>query len=111
MKTIILAGMALALLGGAAASAQEFQDDTVNMLEQKLDGRIDQGVRRGTLTWDEAQTLKDQWRAIVQEEADFRKSGGIDETERQILIQQLQDLNDSIVDEKFDSDVNSNRTR
>lgn len=108
MKSLIITGLAVALLGGAA-SAQDFQVSTVNARQQKIDARIDQGVKQGTLTAAEAQKLKAEYRSIAQQEAAFRKSDGINDQERQKLMQRLAALNARIGAEKSDAQVNPNR--
>lgn len=109
MKTLIIAGIAVALIGGTAASAQEAQVEGVNVREAKIDGRIDQGVKSGSLTGPEAEKLKDEYRALVQLEADYRKSGGIDDKEKAELSMKLTALNARVVGQKHDAQVNPNR--
>lgn len=100
MKTMIGLGLALAVMGGAAAHAQ-WQIDEVNLREEKVERRIDQGVKQGTLTGAEAQQLRNEWRSILQLEADYRKSGGgISDLERRDLMNQLADLYDEIEGQK-----------
>lgn len=85
-KTLALmkAGM-LASLGVAAtalptaASAQGWQ--TINSRQARLDARIDQGVRSGALTRNEAYRLRTDFRGLTGLEAHYRR-GGLSNWER-----------------------------
>lgn len=108
MKTMIAAGLAVSLLGGAAAYAQS-QVESINVRESKIDRRIDHGAREGHLTGPEAQALRAEYRALLQLEASYRKSGGISAQEQADLATKLAALNAKVVGEKRDPQVNANR--
>ena len=77
MKKLLMSAMAAGLLAGAAAPALAQSWVSINQRQAQLDHRIDQGVRNGTLTRNEAASLRDQFRSIVALEATYRRTGGV----------------------------------
>ncbi|MBL8548909.1 MAG: hypothetical protein JNJ73_02910 [Hyphomonadaceae bacterium] len=57
----------------------------INERQAELDRRIDRGVRDGTLTRAEAARLRNEYRTLVGLEANYRRSGGLNEWERNDL--------------------------
>lgn len=73
----LIVASATALVGAtlpAAASAQAWQ--SINQRQANLDRRIDQGVRGGALTRQEASRLRAEFVALNRLEQQYRRSGG-----------------------------------
>lgn len=68
-----------------------------------LDRRIDQGLRSGQLTEDEAELLRDEFDELATLEARYR-AGGISAWERADLDRRMDELADRIGDERTDQD-------
>ncbi|MES2754994.1 MAG: hypothetical protein V4659_10050 [Pseudomonadota bacterium] len=72
--TIMLATLGIAAGAlPATANAQAFQ--TINARQARLDTRIDQGVRNGSLTRPEAARLRTDFRGLVSLEQRYRRNG------------------------------------
>ena len=83
MKTFIAAAVAAITLAAAVpASAAPWQN--INARQERLDNRIDQGVRSGRLTRQEAVQLRASFRQISRLEARYR-SNGLNMAERRDL--------------------------
>lgn len=74
--TIMLAslGVASAALPATAANAQRWEN--INARQARLDARIDQGVRSGALTRNEAVRLRSDFRGLTNLEYRYRRTGG-----------------------------------
>ncbi len=70
---LVLAGLGVAT-AAVPASAQAWQ--SINQRQRNLDARIDQGVRNGALTRNEAGRLRSDFRNLANLEARYRRSGG-----------------------------------
>jgi hypothetical protein len=68
------AASAASLAMSAPAAAQSWQG--INQRQAMLDQRIDQGVRNGLLTQQEAGQLRGEFRSLANLESDYRRSGG-----------------------------------
>lgn len=101
MKAGILAGLAVAAsaLPATAANAQRWEN--INARQARLDQRIDQGVRSGTLTRNEASRLRGEFRSLVNLEARYRR-GGLNQWERNDLNRRFDVLSAKIRYEKRD---------
>ncbi|WP_294197166.1 hypothetical protein [uncultured Sphingomonas sp.] len=81
---MLIAGLGLAgVTIPVAASAAPWQ--SINARQARLDQRIDQGIRRGTIDRREATRLRRESRQLVQLETRYRRSGGLSGWERQDL--------------------------
>jgi hypothetical protein len=103
MKTLLIAGVALSLLGGTAAGAQSRgQWEPINQRQANLERRIDQGVRNGALTRPEAKRLRADFRSLAQLETRYRRSSGLDTRERSDLQRRFDALSARIRFERHD---------
>ena len=73
---IILAGLAAAITLSTPLAANAAPWQNINQRQQQLDRRIDQGVRSGSLTRNEAVRLRNEFRALSRLEGQYRRSGG-----------------------------------
>ena len=91
MKKLIvsLAAVASVVSVAAPAAAQSWQN--VNQRQDRIERRIDQGVRHGDLTRREAIRLRDDVRQIARLEARYRVNG-LSTWERQDLDRRLDRL-------------------
>ncbi|VXC83336.1 hypothetical protein [Sphingomonas sp. 8AM] len=81
---LLIAGIGLAgVTVPVAASAAPWQ--SINARQERLDQRIDQGIRSGKLDRREATRLRRDSRQLVQLETRYRRSGGLSDRERQDL--------------------------
>ncbi|MBO9708180.1 MAG: hypothetical protein J7521_08210 [Caulobacter sp.] len=107
MKKIILsiaAASAVAVAIPAAASAQGYyRDDYRSDRVERLDRRIDMGVRNGSLNRREAWRLKGELRDVARLEADYRR-GGLNRWERDDLDRRFDRLSAQIRYERHDRD-------
>jgi len=78
--------------------------------EARQEKRIDQGVKSGQLTADEAAKLKQEEAAIQQKEAAYRADGTLTKTERKDLQTDLNVTSKEIRSEKHDADTQSGVT-
>lgn len=75
----------------------------INDRQKRLDERIDRAQRNGRLDWREARSLRAEFRAIAQLEANYRKSRpGLTVAERADLDRRFDHLQDRIHDESRD---------
>jgi hypothetical protein len=111
--TIMLAGlgMAAAALPATASAAplpgyaapQAWQN--INARQNRIENRINQGVRSGALTRREATSLRTQFRALERLEAQYRRSRpGLTVAERRDLDRRFTALERSIRIQKNDRD-------
>ena len=80
-------------------------DPGVNHRQAKQHARIEQGVRSGQLTRDEAKSLRTQQRAIRQEEREMKSDGKLSPAERKQLHQDQNQASKDIRSQKHDNDV------
>lgn len=103
MKRII-ASIAAATVALSAtptvASAQAWQ--SINARQERLYGRIEQGVRSGVLTRREAANLRSQFMRLNALEGQYRRSNGLSQWERRDLDRRFDALSRSIRWEKHD---------
>lgn len=83
LTTLTLAGAASVLaLTATAASAQPYRGDhrgdqwqSINQRQMQLDRRIDQGIRSGQITRNEAMRLRTEFRQLARLESRYRVNG------------------------------------
>jgi len=75
----------------------------INQRQERIDERIEQGVRNGTLTRTEAIELRGEFRTLVNLEAEYRRSrGGLSADERVDLDRRLERLSARVAKERHD---------
>ena len=79
------------------------RDPSINARQHNQQDRIAQGVRSGSLTKDETKGLRDEQRAIGQEERQYKSDGVLTRSERKDLQQDLNASSRNIYDEKHDA--------
>ena len=101
MKVGVLAALSVAAtaLPATAANAQRWEN--INARQARLDQRIDQGIRSGALTRNEAVRLRGEFRSLVNLEARYRR-GGLNQWERNDLNRRFDLLSAKIRYEKRD---------
>lgn len=75
MKTLILPIIAATALTATAATAQPGRWMPIEARFERLDARIDQGIRSGQLTRNEAYRLRGEFRDIERLEARYSRNG------------------------------------
>lgn len=105
MKVLLAsAALAAAMAFAAPASAQSYNGwQSVNARQERLDDRIDQGLRNGSLTRREAMELRSEFRDIARLEARYRASNGLSQWERRDLDQRFDRLSAQIRFERHDA--------
>lgn len=105
MKKFLLVAAAVSALAVAApAAAQNYGGwQSINQRQAQLDQRIDVGVRNGSLTRAEANSLRAQFRGIAQIEARYRR-GGLSQWERNDLDRRFDSLSQQIRYQRNDRD-------
>jgi hypothetical protein len=95
LMTVLAAGLLLAATGSAGAAETQWQKDhprrsQVNRRLRRQNARINQGVRNGTLTHQQARQLHKEDHQIRQEERDMASQNGghITKQEQRTLNQQ-----------------------
>ncbi len=106
-KLLALAVAASALAVAAPASAQAWQ--SINARQANLDARIDQGVRSGDLTRNEAVRLRAEFNDIARLEARYRSTYGLSLAERQDLDRRFDALSSRIRFERHDRQDRNDR--
>jgi opacity protein-like surface antigen len=101
-KFLAMAVAASALSVAAPAAAQSWQ--SINERQDRLDARIDAGVRSGDLTRREAERLRDEFRDLARLEARYRASYGLSSAERRDLDMRFDRLSAQIRFERRDDD-------
>jgi hypothetical protein len=91
----------------APASAQRWQ--SINDRQDRLDQRIDMGVRNGSLTRMEAQRLRSQFNRIAWLENRYRRDGMLSWSERRDLDRRFDNLSRQIRYERHDGQDRWNR--
>lgn len=103
MKLMTKIATGLSLFAAAmpiAASAQSWQG--INARQARLDQRIDQGIRQGTLNRREATRLRADFRGLLQLENRYRRSNGLSQFERRDLDRRFDALSQRIRYERND---------
>jgi hypothetical protein len=99
---IALAGLGIAVTA-VPASAQAWQ--SINARQDRLENRIEQGIRSGALSRNEAVRLRGEFRSLSQLEYRYRRSGGgLSVGERRDLDRRFDQLSSKIRWEKHDRD-------
>lgn len=108
MKKTLLCLAAVSALGFAAmpAAAQGWQN--INQRQANLDTRIDQGVRNGSLTRNEAVRLRAEFNDLARLETRYR-AGGLSMAERNDLDRRFDTLSAKIRIERADRDDRNDR--
>ena len=103
---IVLAGLATAVAAVPAAAApapapwqQGWQ--SINQRQANIDRRIDQGVRNGSLSRNEAQRLRTQFRDLNRLERQYRRNG-LNQAERRDLDRRFDRLAQRVRAQKND---------
>ncbi len=104
MKRILLTLTALAAVSAVPLAAQAQPWESINQRQAKLEQRIDQGVRSGSLTRSEASRLRGEFRSIAHLEASYRRSNGLSMHERSDLDARFDRLSREIQVQKRDRD-------
>jgi len=104
MKRLTLSLLAAtAALAVAPVAAQAAPWMSINQRQANLDQRIDQGVRSGELTRQEAYRLRAEFRDLNRLERHYRRSGGhLDYRERADLDRRFDRLSAQVRVEKHD---------
>lgn len=76
----------------------------VNHRQYDQRNRVQQGVRSGELTREEAQTLRGEQRDIRQTEREYKSDGVLTRTERKDLHQEQNQASQNIYEEKHDAE-------
>ena len=98
---LLIAGIGLAgVTVPVAASAAPWQ--SMNARQERLDQRIDQGIRNGKLDRREATRLRRDSRQLAQLETRYRRSGGLSNRERQDLNRRFDALSARVRWDKHD---------
>jgi len=98
---LLIAGIGLAgVTVPVAASAAPWQ--SMNARQERLDQRIDQGIRNGKLDRREATRLRRDSRQLAQLETRYRRSGGLSNRERQDLNRRFHALSARVRWDKHD---------
>jgi ABC-type microcin C transport system permease subunit YejB len=104
MKRLAMSLSAVAVaLAIAPAAAQAAPWQPINQRQANLEQRIDQGVRSGELTRNEARRLRSEFAALDRLEMRYRRSGGgLDPRERADLDRRFDRLSAEIRLQKHD---------
>lgn len=108
MKSFLAMAVAASALAFAApAAAQGWQ--SINARQERLDERIDMGVRNGSLTRQEAVRLRAEFQDLARLEARYRASYGLSESERRDLDRRFDALSARIRYERNDRQDRNDR--
>jgi hypothetical protein len=88
----LLASAAFACLGAAPVMAQNTNTPGIDMAQQQIRARIQQGIAAGQITQQEAQALYQRERAIQFREIRMKRDGVATPEERRQLRQDLDDM-------------------
>jgi len=99
-----MSAIAASALTAAAVPALAQSWMPINQRQAQLDNRINQGIRAGSLTQNEAIRLRTEFRGIVNLEARYRASAGLSAGERADLDRRLNILSARITINKTDTD-------
>jgi hypothetical protein len=104
MKKILISVLAVSALSAAAVPAMAAPWQNINQRQAQLDRRIDQGVRSGALTRNEAYRLRGEFQQIARLEMRYRASAGLQGWERADLDRRFDILSAKIRYERHDRD-------
>jgi ABC-type microcin C transport system permease subunit YejB len=103
MKRVAMSLTAVAaVLAIAPAAAQAAPWQSINQRQANLEQRIDQGVRSGELTRQEARRLHNELASLDRLEMHYRRSGGLDPRERADLDRRFDQLSAQVRFQKHD---------
>lgn len=103
MKRLLLTiSAATAILGLSPLAVQAAPWQSINQRQANLDRRIDQGVHSGALTRAEATQLRTDFRGLSRLEAQYRRSGGLSNSERRDLDRRFDALSHRVRTQKHD---------
>jgi hypothetical protein len=98
----------LAVLVAAVAAVSSWNvlaaDPAVNHRQHRQEHRVEQGLRSGELTRQEAKGLRQEERGIRQEERAYKSDGKLTRAERKDLHRDLNQASKDIYREKHDDD-------
>jgi hypothetical protein len=101
IKTAFVAALGMAAVAApAVASAAPWQ--SINQRQARIETRIDQGVRSGSLNRNEAVRLRAQFRQLANLENRYRRSNGLSNWERQDLNRRFDQLSARVFNQKHD---------
>jgi hypothetical protein len=95
MKKIVITLAAISALSMAAPAAAQNRGRNLDNRIENLQDQIQQGVRRGTISRNEAQPLRTRLRDLTRLERQFSR-GGFTRREQNILQQRIQNLRQQI---------------
>lgn len=101
--TILLAGLAAAVTLATPIAANAAPWQSINARQENMWHRIDQGVRNGSLTRQEATRLQANYRQLVRLEQTYRNSNGLSLRERNDLQRRYDRLSRAVQAQKHDS--------
>ncbi len=102
LSAVLLVGVTLTQ--SACASHRPYRAN-INARQYEQHERINEGVRSGQLSREEAQTLRGEQRAINREERYYRADGVLTPAERRELQRELDEASQNIHEEKHDREV------
>ena len=101
IKTAFVAALGIAAVAApSVASAAPWQ--SINQRQQRIDQRIDQGIRSGALNRNKAYRLRTQFRDLANLEQRYRRSDGLSNWERQDLNRRFDQLSARVYNQKND---------
>ncbi len=104
MKKILIPILAVSALSAIAAPAMAAPWQNINVRQAELDRRIDVGVRQGGITRNEAVRLRSEFRQIAYLETQYRRTGGLQNWERNDLDRRFNTLSAKIRYQRQDGD-------
>lgn len=110
MKRVIVSLLSVAALAGATAPAfaqpGRFGDwQPLSVRQDRIERRIDQGVRSGELTRNEAVGLRTEFRGLLRLEARYESDGRLSRFERNDLQHRYDVLSDRVRFDRHDSET------
>lgn len=102
---LLIAGLGVAAAAVPASAAPAFQAgwQTINARQDRIEQRIDQGIRSGSLSRREATQIRNEYRSLVRMEARYRASRpGLTPQERRDLDRRYDALSAKVRYEKHD---------
>lgn len=101
-KAITTGLLVIGFIGANAAFADNYHRQSNNQLQYNEHNRIQQGVKSGSLTREEARGLAQEQKQIRTEEHAYKADGKYTAAERQDVHQDLQQASKDIYQEKHD---------
>jgi len=102
--TLVASAICLLAAGAASATTPANRDPGVNKRQHNQQHRINQGVRSGELTKEEAKGLRVEQKSIRQEERTYKSDGKLTKDERKDLHQDMNQASRNIHQEKHDAE-------